>query len=163
MRLEWSHALCIIPTPRQRSNAISSVYVFSRPCRKDVCFSMCNRCLMTFCTLRSMKVQSHVSANRFLEVRPRKNVSFSRCEWTLSQGVFWHPGMSHGPKTHSGGVGGLSAACVASSPSDGSFDEWSGAHKRWTWGSEESNEIRTIFALHPPFLPSACSLILVVL
>ena len=31
-----------------RSNAISSVSAFSRPCRKNVCFSMCNPCLMVF-------------------------------------------------------------------------------------------------------------------
>ena len=42
---------------------------------------MCNPCLMVyFDTLRSLKVQSHVSANRFLKVSRRKNVSFSRCD-----------------------------------------------------------------------------------
>ena len=42
---------------------------------------MCNPCLMVcFDTLRSLKVQNHVSASRFLKVRRLKNVSFSRCD-----------------------------------------------------------------------------------
>ena len=41
---------------------------------------MCNHCLMvSFDTLRSLKVQSHVSTNRFLKVRHRK--------MSVSQGV----------------------------------------------------------------------------
>ena len=42
---------------------------------------MCNPCQMVcFDSLRSLKVQRHVSAKRFLKVRCRKNVSFSRCD-----------------------------------------------------------------------------------
>ena len=48
---------------------------------------MCNPCLVVwFDTLRSLKelkIQSHVTANRFLKVRRRKNVSFSRCDACL--------------------------------------------------------------------------------
>ena len=33
-----------------------------------------------FDTLRSRKVQSHISASRFFNARRRKNVSFSRCD-----------------------------------------------------------------------------------
>ena len=45
---------------------------------------MYSPCLMVcFETLRSLKVQSQVSANMFLKVRRRKNVSFSRCDSCL--------------------------------------------------------------------------------
>ena len=42
---------------------------------------MYNPCLMVcFDTLRSLKVQRHVSVKTLLKVRRRKNVSFSRCD-----------------------------------------------------------------------------------
>ena len=42
---------------------------------------MCNPCLMVCLdTVRSLKIQSHVSAIRFLKVRRRKNVSVSKCD-----------------------------------------------------------------------------------
>ena len=62
-----------------------------RPCRKNVCFSMCNPYLMVcFDTLRRLKFQSHVSTNRFLKVRRHKNVSFSRSkDVSWSKDTFW--------------------------------------------------------------------------
>ena len=52
-----------------------------------VLVQLCNPCLMVyFDTVRSLKVQSHVSANRFLKVRQRKK-SVSQGVTLVSRGV----------------------------------------------------------------------------